>query len=258
MIEPKEYKVRSDIKRETLLYNKFREGLDYYSITKALYGNYIFLKLFVSKDEEPFLTINVSDNNGYTYAPFYNPDDRHHNEVYNEVVKNYTVFMDDLVNRKILEYDTKEINMETYIAQVNIKRLNNEAKIPTRGSEYAAGYDLYAHCQGIPIEPHKTELIGTGIAVEIPEGYFGGIFARSGLATKENLRPANCVGVVDSDYRGEVKVALHNDGNVTRIVKNGERIAQLVIIPYLNVDFEEVKELTETERGNGGFGHTGK
>lgn len=254
MIEPKQYKVRDDTNHKIILNNKFREGFDYYTITKPLYGNYIFLKLFIDKNDYA-LVINVSDNNGYTYAPFYNPDDRHNNKVYNEVVKNYTLFMDELVNKKILEYDEEVIYMNTTI---KIKKFYDDATIPTKGSKYAAGYDLYAHCQGIPIEPHKTELIGTGIAVEIPEGYFGGIFARSGLATKENLRPANCVGVVDSDYRGEVKVALHNDGNVTRIVKNGERIAQLVIIPYLNVDFEEVKELTETERGNGGFGHTGK
>ena len=101
-------------------------------------------------------------------------------------------------------------------------------------------------------------MIGTGLAVEIPEGYFGAIFARSGLASKEGLRPANCVGVVDSDYRGEVKVALHNDTNELRTVQHGERIAQLVIMPYLPVEFNLVNELTDTDRGEGGFGSTGK
>lgn len=103
----------------------------------------------------------------------------------------------------------------------------------------------------------QTELIGTGIAVAIPEGYWGGIFARSGLATKQGLRPANCVGVIDSDYRGEVKVAVHNDSLHTREIKDGERIAQLVILPRFDVIFEEKKELTETVRGQGGFGSTG-
>ena len=109
----------------------------------------------------------------------------------------------------------------------------------------------------IAIAPHTTAMVGTGLAVAIPEGYFGGIFARSGLAAKQNLRPANCVGVVDADYRGEVKVALHNDSEETRIIGNRERIAQLVVLPYLSLEFEEVLELEETARGEGGFGHTG-
>jgi len=99
--------------------------------------------------------------------------------------------------------------------------------------------------------------IGTGIAMEIPEGYFGAIFARSGLATKRGLRPANCVGVVDSDYRGEIIVALHNDTEFPQEVSEGERIAQIVIIPYLPVDFTEVDNLSSTVRGEGGFGSTG-
>lgn len=256
MIEPKQYKVRYDVTHKIILNNKFREGFDYYTITKPLYGNFIFLKLFIDKNDHA-LVINVSDNNGYTYAPFYNPENRHNNKVYNEVVKNYTMFMNGLVKNKILEYDNEDKNM-TKTMTVNIKKLNENAKIPTCGSKYSAGYDLYACCPETMIEPHKTKLIGTGIAVEIPEGHFGGIFARSGLATKENLRPANCVGVVDSDYRGEVCVALHNDGEMTRVVSEGERIAQLVVVPYLNVSFEEVKELNTTERGVGGFGSTGK
>lgn len=99
--------------------------------------------------------------------------------------------------------------------------------------------------------------MGTGLAVAIPDGYFGAIFARSGLSTKQGLRPANCVGVIDSDYRGEVIVALHNDSNDCQTYRNGDRIAQLVIMPYLSASFDEVDELDDTERGDGGFGHTG-
>ena len=142
---------------------------------------------------------------------------------------------------------------------IKIKKLNKNAIIPTRGSEHSAGVDLYA-CIDKPIEiqPHETVKIGTGLAMELPTGYFGAIFARSGLATKQGLRPANCVGCCDSDYRGDYIVPLHNDTDITQTVIPNERIAQLVIMPYLPVDFTEVDELTETERGDGGFGHTGK
>lgn len=141
---------------------------------------------------------------------------------------------------------------------INFKKLSVLATVPTRGSVSAAGYDLYAaSTYNIEIPRGETVKIGTGIAVEIPEGYFGAIFARSGLATKKGLRPANAVGVIDSDYRGELIVALHNDSNMTQYVDAGERIAQLVILPYLNVDFNEVDELNSTDRGEGGFGSTG-
>lgn len=142
---------------------------------------------------------------------------------------------------------------------INIKKLSTDAKIPTRGSEYAAGYDLYActYPSFTTIHPQQCAKISTGIALEIPEGYFGAIFARSGLATKQGLRPANCVGVIDSDYRGEIMVALHNDSDGWRTVENGERIAQLVIMPFLPVEFNEVEKLEPTVRGEGGFGSTG-
>lgn len=144
-------------------------------------------------------------------------------------------------------------------AKIKIKKLTDTAKTPTRGSEYAAGYDLYADVkEDVQIKPHETVKIGTGLAMEIPDGYFGAIFARSGLAAKEGLRPANCVGVCDSDYRGEYIVAIHNDSEETRTVTAGERIAQLVIMPYLPVTFDEVAKLTDTNRGEGGFGSTGK
>lgn len=144
-------------------------------------------------------------------------------------------------------------------AKIKIKKLTDTAKTPTRGSEYAAGYDLYADVkEDVQIKPHETVKIGTGLAMEIPDGYFGAIFARSGLAAKEGLRPANCVGVCDSDYRGEYIVAIHNDSEETRTITAGERIAQLVVMPYLPVTFDEIAELTDTNRGEGGFGSTGK
>lgn len=142
---------------------------------------------------------------------------------------------------------------------INIKKLNPNAIIPTRGSEYAAGYDLYACSEiAIDIAPHSTVKVGTGLAIEIPHGYFGAIFARSGLATKRGLRPANCVGVCDEDYRGEYIVALHNDTDELMSIEPYERIAQLIVMPYLSVEFNEVSELSDTERGSGGFGSTGK
>ncbi|MBQ4523571.1 MAG: dUTP diphosphatase [Lachnospiraceae bacterium] len=143
--------------------------------------------------------------------------------------------------------------------KVNIKKLNENAIIPSRGSEQAAGMDLYA-CTSTPvvIAPHETVMVGTGLAIETPVGYASLIFARSGLASKQGLAPANKIGLVDSDYRGEVKVALHNHSNEPQIINPMERIAQLVVMPYLQVEFNEVDELSETERGERGFGSTGK
>ncbi len=142
---------------------------------------------------------------------------------------------------------------------VKIKKLKENAIIPTKGSSKAAGYDLYACCDNtITIEPCKTEKISTGIAVQPPTGYFGAIFARSGLATKHGLRPANCVGICDEDYTGEYVVVLRNDSDNLQVVKPGDRIAQMIFLPYMNVDFEEVDKLEDTSRGNGGFGSTGR
>ena len=142
--------------------------------------------------------------------------------------------------------------------KINIKKLTETAILPERGSAYAAGYDLFADVKDVlEIAPHTTAMIPTGLAMEIPEGYFGGIFARSGLASKESLRPANCVGVVDADYRGEVTVALHNHGTEPQTIDKNERIAQMVIAPFLAATFNEVDELSDTVRGAGGFGSTG-
>ena len=166
---------------------------------------------------------------------------------------------------------------------IKFKKLKPNATVPTQGSEYAAGYDLYA-CIDEPttIQPHETVKIGTGIAITPPKfeyfvplceytntkqiihtdiktlNTFGAVFARSGLATKKGLRPANAVGVCDIDYTGEYIVALHNDTNIPQTVESNERIAQLVFIPYVTDTWQEVDKLEETKRGDGGFGSSGK
>lgn len=143
---------------------------------------------------------------------------------------------------------------------VKIKKLQQGAKVPSYGSPYAAGADLYAFTEGqtLTVAPHETVFVHTGIAMEVPEGYAGLIYARSGTACKRGLAPANKVGVVDSDYRGEIMVALHNHSSVAQTVEDGERIAQMVITPYLTADFVEAASLDDTLRGDGGFGSTGK
>lgn len=141
---------------------------------------------------------------------------------------------------------------------VRVKKLDPNAILPTYGSECAAGADLYAcNKEEIVIKAGETVLISTGIALEIPNGFAGLIYARSGIATKRGLAPANKVGVIDSDYRGEIMVALHNHSNTEQTIAVGERIAQLVITPYITAAFEESAELDDTIRGTGGFGSTG-
>lgn len=141
---------------------------------------------------------------------------------------------------------------------VAVKKLRPNAKLPTYGSEFAAGADLYA-CLDAPVTvaPHETVLVPTGLSLEIPVGWAGLVYARSGLASKRNLAPANKVGVIDPDYRGEVMVSLHNHGTTPQTVEPGERVAQLVLTPYLTAQFFEADELSETVRGQGGFGSTG-
>lgn len=142
--------------------------------------------------------------------------------------------------------------------RIEVKKLREGAVLPTRGSDLSAGYDLYA-CLDAPAEiaPGATVKIGTGLAMALPEGWFAAIFARSGLALKQNLRPANCVGVCDADYRGEYIVPMFNDGSLPRTVENGERIAQMILLPCRTLDFALAEELTDTARGEGGFGSTG-
>ena len=144
-------------------------------------------------------------------------------------------------------------------SKVNIKKLNEKAVVPTYGSEFSAGADLYA-CEDtqVTIEAGKTVLVHTGIAMEIPVGYVGLVFARSGLASKKGLAPANKVGVIDSDYRGEIMVALHNHSSEDKTIDVGERIAQIALVPYLTADFNVVDDLSDTARGAGGFGSTGR
>lgn len=144
--------------------------------------------------------------------------------------------------------------------KILVKKMTDTAKLPTHGSDYAAGYDLYADIEEpIYIAPHETIKISTGLSIAIPQGYFGAIFARSGLAVKKDLLPANATGIIDADYRGSLIVALHNNNNtITREVKPGDRIAQLIILPYQTLEFEDVQELDDTVRGDGGFGSTGE
>ena len=142
--------------------------------------------------------------------------------------------------------------------KINVKKLDQNAMLPPYGSAYAAGADLYALSDtDIVFAPHETKLIRTGLGMEIPEGYAGLIYARSGLASKRSLAPANKVGVVDSDYRGEVMVALHNHSDKEQTIAPKERIAQLVVAPFLKAEFTEADELSDTVRGVGGFGSTG-
>ena len=142
--------------------------------------------------------------------------------------------------------------------EIKIKKLRDFARIPERGTAGAAGADLYSASEGpVAVRPHETVMIPTGIAVELPEMYAGLVFARSGLASKRGLAPANKVGLIDPDYRGEIMVALHNHGETEETVLPGERIAQFVVVPYVAADFVEADCLSETKRGDGGFGSTG-
>ncbi len=142
--------------------------------------------------------------------------------------------------------------------QIKFKKLNENATMPTFGTEFSAGADLYSSEEEIVINPGETAFIGTGIAVQIPTGCVGLIYARSGLACKKGLAPANKVGVIDSDYRGEVKVALHNHGKTAQTVLKGERVAQMVITSYFACEYIESEVLDDTVRGEGGFGSTGR
>lgn len=167
-------------------------------------------------------------------------------------------------NSGVCNFDILETEDATFelinqiITSLRVKKLKENAHLPTRGSADAAGWDLYAAIDApVSIQPGTTVKIGTGLAIALPKYTFGGVFARSGLATKKGLRPANCVGVCDEDYRGEYIVALHNDSNEVQVVMPDERIAQLIILPYVVLDMEEVQELDSTERGDNGFGSTG-
>ena len=142
---------------------------------------------------------------------------------------------------------------------ISVKRLHPQAQLPTYGTPEAAGADLYACLEeSLVAEPGETVFIPTGLALEVPRGCAGLVYARSGLACKQGLAPANKVGVIDSDYRGEIRVVLHNHGKIPQTISHGQRIAQLIITPVLTPAYEEAEELTDTGRGSGGFGSTGK
>lgn len=143
--------------------------------------------------------------------------------------------------------------------KIRVRKVSDTAVLPTRGSTSSAGYDLYADLSdNVVIEPHSTAKIDTGLQFELPDGYFAGIFARSGIASRDGLRPANCVGICDSDYRGNYIVAIHNDSDTAKTIEVHQKIAQMIVLPYLPLEFEEVEELSETTRGAGGFGSTGR
>ncbi len=143
--------------------------------------------------------------------------------------------------------------------KVRFTKLDARATVPTYGTAAAAGADLYALPDGdISVAPGETVLVHTGLALEIPVGYMGLVFARSGLASKRGLAPANKVGVIDADYRGEIMVALYNQSDKTQVIASGERVAQLVLVPFLAAEYEESESLSETDRGAGGFGSTGR
>ena len=176
---------------------------------------------------------------------------------------NLEVNVKDVTDKTVLEMENVALKVNGVLdltTHVDYIMLREDAITPTRGSAAAAGYDLYIPSteETTMIKPHDTVKIGTGIAIALPNNTFGAIFARSGLATKQGLRPANCVGVVDSDYRGELIVAIHNDSDEVRFIEGGDRIAQLVVIPYMPITLDKKDNLDETERGEGGFGSTGK
>lgn len=141
--------------------------------------------------------------------------------------------------------------------RVDIKKLDASTVIPNHSTAFSAGYDLRSTVD-INIKAHKTVKIGTGIALAIPPHHFGALFSRSGLSTNKGLRLANCVGIIDSDYRGEIIVPIYNDSNETQLIKKGERIAQIIIIPYIDAEFHLTNQLVATSRNVGGFGSTGE
>ena len=172
------------------------------------------------------------------------------------------VIMDENPNNAISEKFTpnnKEVCIQKRRAiPVEIKKIDSNAIIPTRGTSESAGADLYANINNpISISPQQTKMIGTGISMKIPDGFVGLIYPRSGISVKRDLAPANKVGVIDSDYRGEIMVALHNHGTTSKTINPNERIAQIVFTEYYVPIFNEVEELDDTERGEGGFGSTG-
>ena len=255
MLTPNEYRVREDVTARKLLYNKFIDRSDYYSIYKQLYGNYISLSLFINKEDHA-LVINVHDNNGYTYSPFYNPDDRHKNDlIYKEVIRNYNVFMDKLVANKILEYDRKEYVMDN-AETIKIKYFDEDLE---RLEKISCGdfIDLRA-AENVKMKSGEFKLIKLGVAMKLPEGYEAHVVPRSSTFKNWGIIMANSIGIIDSSFNG------NNDmwrfpayaTRDTEIHKN-DRICQFRIMKNQpQIFFEEVSHLDGKDRG--GFGSTGK
>lgn len=255
MIEPKEYKVNPTITERMLLLNKFDNILDYYSYKKPLYGNYIFLKLLIDK-EDNYLIINVHDNNGYTYSPFYNPNDRHNNTVYDEVTKNYNKFMDGLVKKKILEYKEEEDDVMRQDSKIiKIKYFTNIDKI--KSISKGDLIDLRA-AQDIEMKKGEFKLIPLGVAMQIPEGYKANVYPRSSTYKNFGIILANSVGQIDESYCGDQDewmfpaIALRDT-----VIHKNDRICQFEIQKKQpKIVFEEVDKLWNKNRG--GIGSTGK
>lgn len=231
----------------------------YYIETAGRKNDIIFVKFILNIKDKMFnYEVICSDNS--IYYPFYTNDNSTVNDIIN---KNFMKQINKMTKEGIIMNNTTNLSTNDR-TQVKIKKLNKHAKLPTYGSECAAGADLYALVHNdnnmVTIQPGATEFIGTGIAMEIPEGYVGLIYARSGLSCKYGLAPANKVGVIDSDYRGEIMVALHNHSDEAKVVTSTDRIAQIVIQPVQQFKFVDVEsdELDGTERGEGGFGSSGK
>ncbi len=244
-------------------YGYRNNGIDYTYKIVAYYNKMgkrkqpiIFIRFLVNIKDNIF-NYEVIDNDGSVYHHFYN----------RTFIKNRIVdIINKLLNKELNKMEESEIiemidNTKKNKNIINIKKLDNNAKLPTYNTNGAAGADLYACINNgdkILIKSNETAFIHTGLAIEIPKNYVGLVFARSGLSCKEGLAPANKVGVIDSDYRGELMVVLHNHSKAAKIVENGDRIAQLIIQPIEQYYFNVVDELEESLRGDGGFGSTGK
>ena len=225
----------------------------------------LFINMYISIDERIF-RFEIADKMGI-YTPYYAKERILSFDMKNTIENNVNKELDKLVKEGILKMKTllKTPDYSTRVVKVrpvvNIL-LADGAHVPTYGTEYAAGADLYAvihnDTKTVEILPGETAFLDTGVTMEIPKGYVGLVYARSGLSCKQGLAPANKVGVIDSDYRAGVKVALYNQSNEIRTISNGDRIAQIIIQPVMQFEFKEVDKLSETDRGEGGFGSTGK
>lgn len=225
----------------------------------------LFINMYISIDERIF-RFEIADKMGI-YSPYYAKERILSFDMKNTIENNVNKELDKLVKEGILKMKTllKTPDYSTRVVKVrpvvNIL-LADGAHVPTYGTEYAAGADLYAvihnDTKTVEILPGETAFLDTGVTMEIPKGYVGLVYARSGLSCKQGLAPANKVGVIDSDYRAGVKVALYNQSNEIRTISNGDRIAQIIIQPVMQFEFKEVDKLSETDRGEGGFGSTGK